>query len=263
MLAAGEVQADLEMAAAGYAVPVRRRVVLDRGVFLDGVWVSLPQQPVRVYGYAGAEVEDGGEADVGIGWNTFSLARECGEVAVPFWAGPHDPQVSLPYPDCSIRPDAPELPSGERLDRRERAVAELREVQTLGLLPDVPVPEGPEDDPARWLTLAEAQLFCGFYGGRVPTADEWRAAGGTGADHRRRDGPVGVATLDRSPSIGPFGHEDLDGNVAEWVAEGAAPETEARTHGVVGGSWLRAGEARAVPATARSDEIGFRCAYGG
>jgi formylglycine-generating enzyme required for sulfatase activity len=134
------------------------------------------------------------------------------------------------------------------------------------------------------LARADAEAYCAFRGGRLPTDDEWTFAatggrsrrypwGDTGAVCRRGvwglvDGPCGFGftrpelTGAHPDGATPTGLHDLAGNVAEWVVsrDGGAS--------VRGGSFatglatdLRTWSARSVPATRRSPDVGARCAY--
>jgi formylglycine-generating enzyme required for sulfatase activity len=119
------------------------------------------------------------------------------------------------------------------------------------------------DHPATDLTLGDAQTFCAWATAelgetvRLPTADEWEAlARGDDA----RPWPWGD-TFDPD-GAGPFGAEQLAGNVWEWVSDRAADGW-----GVVrGGSYLDCAwglrASRALPADPRraTATTGFRIA---
>jgi formylglycine-generating enzyme required for sulfatase activity len=136
------------------------------------------------------------------------------------------------------------------------------------------------------ITRAEAERYCAFHRGRLPTADEWGFAaagpnarrypwGDTGAVCRRAswgltDGPCAFGHAGpelagfHPPGATPEGVQDLAGNVSEWVA-GTADDPD----GVVrGGTFsgqlatdLRTWRTVRWPASTRAPEIGARCAY--
>jgi formylglycine-generating enzyme required for sulfatase activity len=136
------------------------------------------------------------------------------------------------------------------------------------------------------VTVDEAKAYCAFAGGRLPHDAEWlRAAIGDVekrypwgdpdafclraayalVDGRCGWGAVGPDTVGARPwGKSPLGIEDLAGNVAEWVDDGAPPGRAA----VRGGSFaegdatsLRPRWRRVVAADTRLPWIGFRCAY--
>lgn len=141
---------------------------------------------------------------------------------------------------------------------------------------------GEPGEPARGMTPEQAEAFCRFAGGHVPTGAEWVLAamghearrfawGSTGLVCRRAaygmvhgpcaDGATGPELAGSRPDgASPDGAYDLGGNVAEWTRE---------VDGYVarGGSFraANAGELKnwsAERTSARSD-VGFRCAYPG
>jgi len=136
------------------------------------------------------------------------------------------------------------------------------------------------------MTRAEAEAYCAFRGGRLPTADEWSWAaagagarrypwGDTGAVCRRawwglNNGPCAFGHI--GPELAglhpdgstPEGIHDLAGNVSEWVA-GAKEDGEGE---IRGGSYatqlatdLRTWRAVRVLASHRAHDVGARCAY--
>ncbi len=139
---------------------------------------------------------------------------------------------------------------------------------------------GDPGDPVRSVTPEQAETFCRFVGGRVPTGAEWVlsamgrearrfAWGSTGLVCRRAvygtthgpcaDGATGPELAGSRPDgATPEGALDLSGNVAEWTRE-------ANGYVARGGSFraTHAGELKSWTeerTTARLD-IGFRCAY--
>jgi sulfatase modifying factor 1 len=152
-----------------------------------------------------------------------------------------------------------------------------------------PPPGSPSEEPGRArtrLSRPDAERFCAFRGGRLPTSAEWAFAaagargrrypwGDTGAVCRRASwglsaGPCAFGHL--GPELAgahpagatPEGVHDLAGNVAEWAA--GSPDD---AFGIVrGGSFaaalatdLRTWRTVRVPVETRSEEIGARCAY--
>jgi hypothetical protein len=243
-------------------------LVLDRGRVGPAGWESEDNAGDRLVSPAATAAGDGARLVAALppGPGVARIARAgCGAVDVPYTVGPV-PLVTLPYPACDAR-DAPSLPTGTRLDAEELPWSDLVVLRELDLFGAVPLPApGEEDGPARWLDLTDARALCAWRGGRLPTLAEWASArtGSTGVpvSNATRDalgeGPVGAtarALAGVSPRRGAYGHRDVDGNVAEWLADGR----------IAGGSWVTpAGELdqpRVVPPVARTDTIGVRCAY--
>ena len=134
----------------------------------------------------------------------------------------------------------------------------------------------------RGVTPDEAEAFCAYAGGRLPTGAEWTLAA-TGAEARRfpwgftglvcRRAAFGIATGPcaeggDSPELAgsrpdgstPDGIADLAGNVAEWTRERDG-SVRAR-----GGSFRvrTAAELKGWSAVGRSgaaDDVGFRCVF--
>lgn len=248
------------------------QLVLERGQFEDG-WVSVPgPDDVLASPPAMGEPPDATgtrrwRAVLPVGAGVARVNRAgCGPVEVPYTVGAV-PIVVLPYPTCAT-PDAPMVPGRSvRLDRHEHPWAALDGLHAVELFQDVPAaPPGQEDGPARYVTFAEARAICAWSGGRLPTRAEWDAAraGSTGTPianaTRDRFGSTPVGDLARTlagvaPRVGPAGHLDLEGNVEEWLVDAT----------VAGGSYVslpdELGITRDVPASARSETIGFRCAW--
>jgi formylglycine-generating enzyme required for sulfatase activity len=149
-----------------------------------------------------------------------------------------------------------------------------------------------EGEPGRAIasvTLDEAERFCAWSGGTLPTADQlgFAAAGQSGRRYPWGDtgvvcrraawglagGPCGQGaagpelTGAHPDGASPDGVHDLAGNVTEWARpEPHMPPSVAQ---VRGGSWadsaastMRSWHFRELPVTTRSAEVGFRCVYG-
>jgi formylglycine-generating enzyme required for sulfatase activity len=135
------------------------------------------------------------------------------------------------------------------------------------------------DHPATEVTYDEAAAFCAWAGGRLPTGEEWEAAargpdgrpwpwGETFDPERCACAESGhgwtVAVRAHPAGAGPFGAEQLAGNVWEWV--GDAPDV----HGwraVRGGCWLdhawglRASRVLPADPARATATTGFRIAF--
>ena len=240
-------------------------LVLDRVRWDGDAWVSEPVgSDVLVAPVARRKEGDGTLArawsTLPVGEGVARVRRSCGEVEVLFRVGT-DQTIVLPYPACDD-PDAPAIPTlGARMDLREVSWERVARTHALGLFLDVPdPPPGEEGGPARYLTLADARAWCAWNGGRLPFATEWSAAQGgpsSGAGRARRTesplGPEERVVAGAPAPTGPNGHEDLVGNVEEWLDDGT----------VAGGSFLSIDREpiRKVPPNARAETIGLRCVY--
>ena len=154
--------------------------------------------------------------------------------------------------------------------------------------------EAGDDHPVFMVSWDEAQAYCAWAGLRLPTESEWELA--AKATDRRRypwgDAPVdaarclslehgthggrGTAPCGAHPAgAGPFGHQDLAGNVWEWVADRHAPykrkvltdplgPATGELRVTRGGSWstpadqCRTTARRMLPPILRSNNLGFR-----
>jgi sulfatase modifying factor 1 len=143
-----------------------------------------------------------------------------------------------------------------------------------------------DQEPAVHVSWQEAQDFCRWRGGRLPTAAEWRTAAYTESRAEPADGyargrtyryPVGDAPDGMNTNVadawqrhapvgatkrGVNGLFDMGGNVWEWLADRRADEAL-----TAGGSWWY-GPAQATadamqwkPVSFYAVYVGFRCAY--
>lgn len=145
------------------------------------------------------------------------------------------------------------------------------------------------DMPAVHLDFAEAQAYCRWAGGRLPTGDEWQKAGftelrdappapwvkGRTYPWTTGDSPQGANTSapDPWPRAAPAGATrqgvnglyDMGANVWEWTTD-STDDTD-RERRIVGGSWwygafnMKADVKAFKPADFYAVYIGFRCVY--
>jgi len=165
------------------------------------------------------------------------------------------------------------------LDQAEVTVARWEACRTARACDTLPG-KGEAGEPVRGVSPAQAEAFCRYAGGRLPTGAEWTLAamgkdarrfpwGSTGLVCRRAayglvsgpcaDGASGPELAGSRPDgATPDGILDLAGNVAEWTRE-------TQRYVARGGSF-RARSASdlktyAVEVTAPRADVGFRCAY--
>ena len=145
------------------------------------------------------------------------------------------------------------------------------------------------DMPAVHLDFAEAQAYCRWAGGRLPTGAEWQTAGFTelrelppapwqkGRTYPWATGESsqGANTSDADPwpraapagatKQGVNGLYDMGANVWEWTID--SPDGKGRERRTVGGSWwysafnMKADVQAFKPADFYAVYIGFRCVY--
>ncbi len=137
--------------------------------------------------------------------------------------------------------------------------------------------------PVTWVDLEDAQRFCAFASGAVPTVLQHALAGAgtegrrypwgqTGAVCRRAtfglvEGPCGVGS--RGPEVAgmrpdggtPHDIHDLSGNVAEWATNGGLAFARGGSYRDTAARALRTWSGLPLRPTERRDDVGFRCVY--
>ncbi|PIT77695.1 formylglycine-generating enzyme family protein [Limnohabitans sp. B9-3] len=147
------------------------------------------------------------------------------------------------------------------------------------------------DHPVVHVTFAEAQAYCRWVGGRLPTGAEWQKAGftemretppspwvkGRTYPWTTGDSPQGANTSDVDPwpraapagvtRQGVNGLYDMGANVWEWTSDNPPNDPQGRERRTVGGSWwygahnMKADVQAFKPADLYVVYVGFRCAY--
>ncbi len=167
------------------------------------------------------------------------------------------------------------------IDSHEVTLGRWRNCVAAGPCRAVPEPE--PGRPVRGVSAEEADRYCHFIGGRLPTGNEWIFAAAGPESRRYPWGQTGLVCRRASFGLldGPCAHRaegpevagsrpdgctesgicDLAGNVAEWTRE------PSRAVAARGGSFRSrlAGELKSwsvedVPASG-APHVGFRCAY--
>ena len=186
------------------------------------------------------------------------------------------------------------------IDRTEVTHRAWRQCVVAGRCP----PSRIEDDarlaeptmPVTGVTFEEAETYCHFVGGRLPTEEEWERGARGDARHRFPWGRLynsRLANHGRSPSgpdpsdgwslaapvgsypdgASPYGLLDAAGNVWEWTASSPHEDdiglgADASVYRVIrGGSWAHPPELMRVthrvwlPLREQRSDLGLRCAY--
>lgn len=189
-------------------------------------------------------------------------------------AGVADWQVGLAPAGLSVEPFF--------MDRGEVTVRRYDECVVARVCDELPGSKREPGLPVTRVSSEDAEQFCRFVGGRLPTSAEWRFAasglegrrfpwGFTGLVCRRSSFGLVVGPCSdegsgpdlagaRPAGMTPDGVLDLSGNVAEWTRD---PDGGYRARG---GSFRSRVAAELVTASVetvmgRADHVGFRCAY--
>ena len=135
------------------------------------------------------------------------------------------------------------------------------------------------DRPVIGICWHEAQAFCEFNNRRLPTEAEWEVAarGSEGFLYpwgdRWEDGRVRIRGMgprltwpigEHPGARGPFGHEELIGNVWQWTSDPWPEGHEGQSFAVRGAAWsarpehCRSDHRNAYPSHDRWSHVGFR-----
>lgn len=189
-------------------------------------------------------------------------------------------------PRSEVEPRAVRIGPFE-LDAHEVTLERWQRCVTAGGCRSQPLTE--PGQPVTTVAPAEALQFCRFFGGRLPTADEWLYAaagpknrrfpwGETGLVCRRvafglAEGPCaeGGTTPEvvgsRPDGRTPEGLFDMAGNVAEWTLEAPLKDSRGRPEFAARGGSFRSRVATELKSWSMemtdrpAPHIGFRCAY--
>ena len=195
-------------------------------------------------------------------------------------------QVRCPDGMLAVRGSSREgLDYGFCMDRTEVTVAAYRACVNAGACAPPEndeyrnnwVQSGRDQHPVNYVDAAQADAFCAWRGGRLPTEAEWQFAA-QGPDGRtypwgedapssqlcwnRQDGTCSVGSFPAGQS--PFGLDDMAGNVWEWTSS-----SENSNRVLRGGGWVsndaarvRAADRIGLAPSVRRNFLGFRCARG-
>lgn len=210
---------------------------------------------------------------------------------------------------CDAELFAPEIPFGAvyvpafEIDRTEVTRAEYARCEQAGACATPRLGAGDDrigrpEHPVVGVSAYDAEDYCRFVGGRLPTDDEWeKAARGARdartfpwgevfdvrlANHGAEDGELAVRDGHRylapvgsfSEGASPYGLVDVAGNVWEWTSSAFTPGPRtARLDASNGARSIRGGSYRSTPLMLRvayrvgfpaadyAADVGFRCAY--
>lgn len=156
--------------------------------------------------------------------------------------------------------------------------------------PQGQIPVGQERHPVTWVSFEDAEAYCQWRGGRLPTEDEWVRAARANSPRRYPWGDEFVSDrantwesgLRATSEVGaypqgasPFGALDMSGNVFEWTASFLTPypganlqnaSTQSHLRVLHGGSWnfdayyARISHRLGRPGGEHSRSFGFRMA---
>jgi eukaryotic-like serine/threonine-protein kinase len=204
------------------------------------------------------------------------------------------PVPAGPFTQGSTRGEEDERPArkvtlkGFAIDRTEVTRAAYTRCVEAGRCRTPSVVEADASLPVTGVDWSDAQAFCKFAGGRLPTEAEWEKAArgtdgreypwGNDADCARAnwgsfegEGPCAGKNPGHPVAVGsypsgasPYGAQDMGGNVWEWVADKYDNDADRRV--VRGGSCCsffvgpRAPNRNAWAPDHRDGDLGFRCA---
>ncbi len=292
-MAAGVGLAMVALIGCGVFASSRRRAASEEGPR----WRAMHPRP-----RADGGVADGGDAgDASAADDAAMVVSRCPPAAVLVPGGTFTMGNDAPESAPDERPAHPVTLAAYCIDRTEVTVDRYAQCVTAGACrrAATALPQG--ETPVSGVDWSQADSFCRFVGGRLPTEAEWEfAARGTDGrafpwgndpptDCTRMDWTVGgescrgvgPSDVGRFPAgASPFGVLDMAGNVWEWTADwytrtyAEGPQTqptgpaEGSARVTRGGGWnndqrerFRATRREGEHPAFRDYDLGFRCAY--